>query len=100
MTWTTKAACRGIGPAIFYPQATQNDQGAGEKRKEARAYCESCEVRADCLEHALSHESKGMWGGTTDRQRRMIRRQRGLKLSDPGAGQLVYELSSRTLTGL
>jgi WhiB family redox-sensing transcriptional regulator len=34
-------------------------------------------VRAECLDYALSDESlTGLWGGTTDMERRMIRRRR------------------------
>jgi WhiB family redox-sensing transcriptional regulator len=34
-------------------------------------------VRVSCLEHALaSREKEGVWGGTTERERRRIVRQR------------------------
>ena len=39
--------------------------------------CAICSVRISCLEHALSSREKdGVWGGTTDKERRRIIRQR------------------------
>jgi WhiB family redox-sensing transcriptional regulator len=43
----------------------------------AIAVCGTCDVRIACLEHALaSREKEGVWGGTTERERRRIIRQR------------------------
>lgn len=43
----------------------------------AKELCSGCPVRAECLEHALTHdENQGIWGGQSERQRRTIRRQR------------------------
>jgi WhiB family redox-sensing transcriptional regulator len=42
-----------------------------------RELCATCPVRVECLEYALADESlTGLWGGTTDTERRMIRRRR------------------------
>jgi WhiB family redox-sensing transcriptional regulator len=39
--------------------------------------CHGCDVRISCLEHALaSREKVGVWGGTTERERRRLIRQR------------------------
>jgi WhiB family transcriptional regulator, redox-sensing transcriptional regulator len=71
-TWRKRAACRGIDAAIFYPE---NDDEADAS--EAKAICAVCSVRQACLEHALGHrEREGIWGGTTERERRRIVRQR------------------------
>ena len=44
---------------------------------EAKSVCAVCPVRQACLEHALAHrEREGIWGGTTERERRRIVRQR------------------------
>ena len=70
-TWRKRAACRGIDTAIFYPE-TEDDEGV-----EAKAVCALCPVHQACLEHALAHrEREGIWGGTTERERRRIVRQR------------------------
>ena len=71
-TWRDRAACTGIDSDIFYP-ASEDDADAVE----AKAICAVCPVQAGCLEHALSvREREGIWGGTTERARRRILRQR------------------------
>jgi WhiB family transcriptional regulator, redox-sensing transcriptional regulator len=71
-TWRKRAACRGIDVEVFYPAIDDETEGA-----EAKAICAECPVRQACLEHALGHrEREGVWGGTTERERRRIVRQR------------------------
>lgn len=62
--WTTRAACRGLDPDLFFPEQ-------GEPATYALAVCRSCDVTAECLATALeNHERMGIWGGTTGQQRR------------------------------
>ena len=71
-TWRKRAACRGLDAEIFFP-GTDDEADAAE----AKAICAICPVRQACLEHALaSREREGVWGGTTERERRRIVRQR------------------------
>jgi len=64
--WHARAACRGMEPSVFVC-------GPGQSTALAKAICESCEVRAECLEAALAHpETQGVWGGTSARQRRLM----------------------------
>jgi len=68
--WRKLGACRGLDASIFYPD---DDDDAAV----AKSVCDSCGVRAACLEHALlSREKAGVWGGATERERRRIIRQR------------------------
>lgn len=62
--WTERAACRAVGPAAFYP--------AGRTASTAAAlwYCDRCDVRQECLGWALAHREQGVWGGTTEDERR------------------------------
>jgi len=73
LAWQREAACRGLGlgesQTIFFPSR-------GESVEDARAICEGCPVVAECLDFALEHHCIGVWGGTTERQRRQLRRQR------------------------
>jgi hypothetical protein len=69
--WHREAACRGVDRSeIFFPQ-----RGSG-RPAEALAYCERCTVRAQCLDTAvrLSEAVVGVWGGTSARERRGLRR--------------------------
>jgi len=66
----TFGACRGTAPDIFFPDR-------GESLEPAKRICGECVVRDECLEYALdSGERFGVWGGTSERERRRIRRQR------------------------
>jgi WhiB family redox-sensing transcriptional regulator len=68
--WRDRAACLGLDPQIFYPTTD-------EEADAARAICATCDVRDECLEHALGRREKdGVWGGATERDRRRIIRQR------------------------
>ena len=43
----------------------------------ARRLCADCPVKAPCLEYAMAnHIDHGVWGGTSERERRRIARQR------------------------
>ena len=70
MRWEDDAACRGMNPELFYP-------GQGESVAEARAVCEECPVRRECLSTALARpEMFGVWGGLAERGRRQVRNSR------------------------
>ncbi len=66
-SWHEHAACRGVDPELFFPPR-------GGEWDEARHVCERCPVRRECLEYALETGEKfGIWGGTSERQRRGLR---------------------------
>lgn len=69
-TWRNLAACRGLDPELFYPDR-------GESTFQAKTVCRSCPVRGDCLAAGLT-ERFGIWAGTSERERRRLRRSRGL----------------------
>lgn len=72
-TWQAKANCLGVDPDMFFPER-------GASTREAKAVCNGCSVRDDCLEYALVNGEKfGIWGGLSERERRRVRRQRGLR---------------------
>lgn len=71
--WQTRANCLGVDPDLFFPER-------GASTREAKSVCSGCEVKADCLEYALSNGEKfGIWGGLSERERRRLRRQRALE---------------------
>lgn len=68
--WRQRAACQGVDAQIFYPITD-------EQADDAKSVCASCHVREACLEWALTNrEHDGVWGGTTERERRRMVRQR------------------------
>ena len=70
MPWQAEANCRGVDPGLFYPER-------GDDVTEPKAVCAGCTVRTPCLERALElNDDEGIWGGTSGRQRRLMRRER------------------------
>jgi WhiB family redox-sensing transcriptional regulator len=70
--WMSRGRCRDMDPAIFFP----ND-GVGVQV--AQRICAECAVRAECLEYALANRvDHGVWGGSSERERRRLLRQRRL----------------------
>ncbi len=82
--WRRRAACRGHDTAAFFPLR-------GEPIDDARAMCRACPVRVECLEYALdeSGDPLGVWGGTSQRQRRAARRHGW------SAAELIAKLDAR-----
>jgi len=61
-----KALCREVDYELFFPD------GGGNSSK-ARQVCNRCEVTTQCLDFALGFPNMiGIWGGTTERQRRSM----------------------------
>jgi len=78
-SWQTQANCLGVDPDLFFPER-------GASTREAKEVCRGCVVRHSCLEYALLNGEKfGIWGGLSERERRRIRRQRGLSRPANGA---------------
>jgi WhiB family transcriptional regulator, redox-sensing transcriptional regulator len=63
--WQHRAACLGEDPDLSFPLAAEDPSAARAKR-----VCSGCEVRGDCLRFALAAGEHGVWGGTTDDERR------------------------------
>lgn len=73
--WRKQAACLTVADrTIFFP-----GRGRSDMADKAKAVCATCPVIADCLEYALrGHERVGVFGGTTEQERRVILRARRL----------------------
>lgn len=68
--WMEKGLCRLEPPETFFPS-----DGVGVEI--AKRICEQCPVKAECLEYALENRiDHGVWGGTSERQRRRILKKR------------------------
>jgi WhiB family redox-sensing transcriptional regulator len=70
LSWRDLGACQGMPIDLFFPER-------GDSTEEAKEVCRGCVVRAQCLEYALENSERfGIWGGTSERQRRRMRRAR------------------------
>lgn len=70
--WHEQAACRGANGDKFFP-----GRGDTKNLEAARAICDMCIVSTECEEYAIDRPEiqSGVWGGTTNSDRRQIRKQ-------------------------
>lgn len=69
--WKDQALCAQTDPEAFFPEK-------GGSTREAKRVCQSCEVRAECLEYALANDERfGIWGGLSERERRKLKKAAG-----------------------
>lgn len=69
--WRALAACSGYPDSLFFPQGEIDEAHTAM----ALEICAGCKVSEDCLEYALeSNQRSGIWGGTTEKERRSLRR--------------------------
>lgn len=66
--WRDGALCAQIGGNAWFPNSAQ-------AAAEARRICAVCDVRPECLEHALTYDERfGIWAGLSQAQLDRIRR--------------------------
>lgn len=66
--WQERALCAQTDPEAFFPEK-------GGSTREAKSVCAACDVRAECLEYALTNDERfGIWGGLSERERRKLKR--------------------------
>ncbi len=72
--WRAAAACRETPPDLFFPVGTTGN--ATDQIESAKRVCNQCEAQKACLEFALAtNQESGVWGGTTEDERRKLRKQ-------------------------
>ena len=72
--WREKASCRSVDPDLFFPIGTTGL--ALDQIEQAKAVCRGCPSVEPCLEFALStNQESGVWGATSEEERRKLRRQ-------------------------
>lgn len=70
LTWMPLGACQDEDPELFFPIAAQGP--ALHQISVARAVCRRCAVATMCLAYALQTRQAGIWGGTTQEERRAM----------------------------
>jgi WhiB family redox-sensing transcriptional regulator len=68
--WMNQAACQGKPTEMFFPPRGSVGSPA------PYIICEGCPVRLECLEYALTFNLSGIWGGTSGKRRREIKKKR------------------------
>lgn len=68
--WQQDALCAQTDAENFFPEK-------GGSVATAKATCDLCPVRSECLEYALDHDERfGIWGGLSERERRKLKKRR------------------------
>ena len=63
--WVSKARCRSMNPDELFVR--------GAAQREAAVICRHCPVIVECATEALDNRVEfGVWGGLTERQRRLL----------------------------
>jgi WhiB family transcriptional regulator, redox-sensing transcriptional regulator len=69
--------CAEVDPELYFP-----DKGCSNTSPKdiaiAKKICKTCPYMAECLAWAVANDEIGIWGGTTQKDRRVLRRQRRL----------------------
>lgn len=70
--WHAGAACHTLPPELFFPAGRTGT--AQELAESAKRVCARCAVAEACLRFAMeTNQEYGVWGGTTEDERRALR---------------------------
>jgi len=76
--WQDKANCKSAPQDIFFDE---NRSTAAKSAEIAKKYCNECIVKQECLDYALDNNVYvGIYGGLSNKQRRLIKHTRRLKI--------------------
>ena len=74
IAWRGDASCKDLDPNLFFPIGVTGP--AVDQIAAAKSICSDCPVRRECLDFAITtNQEFGVWGGTTEDERRILRRQ-------------------------
>ena len=65
--------CATTDPEAFFPE---KGQGGERSIKIAKSLCKTCAYTVKCLQWAIDNKETGIWGGTTEKERRSMARMR------------------------
>ncbi len=69
--WRFLARCADYDPDLFFPIGSSAP--AVRQRMRAKAVCEQCPVRLDCLDWAVTtQQTHGVWGGLDEQERELL----------------------------
>jgi WhiB family redox-sensing transcriptional regulator len=88
LNWMARGACRQADPELFFPVSSVTGLAARQVEL-AKAVCAPCSVRAACLAYAAETRPEGIWGGTTQAERRAAHRRPARRQFSPRSMYLV-----------
>ena len=81
-TFDGSQPCARFSLTAFFPEPHSHPRVWAK----AKAICFYCPFRAECLAYSLSHDVQGVWGGTTETDRRAIRVALGVRAHPAAVG--------------
>ncbi len=72
-------ACATVGGDFWFPEKHDGTSNSTEMLL-AISICKKCVHQTECAEWGINNERFGIWGGVTERQRRIIRQQKNITL--------------------
>ena len=81
--WRNKAACKGLTEPLGYDWfpargryvTTRQGSRTSGPTQSLLDICDKCPVKIECLHWAIAHNEPGIWGGTSSRQRRAMKKE-------------------------
>ncbi len=71
--WRDASACQDVDTDLFFPVGATGS--AVPQIEAAKAMCARCEAQDACLQFAVTtNQEYGVWGGTSEEERRQLRR--------------------------
>lgn len=86
-SWRLEGACIGADPELFIGVEGEDEGQKWAREKVAKDVCAGCSVRGECLDVALANKERGVWGQTTDAERRRMHK-----------GQMTEQMPGRVST--
>ena len=88
--------CTETFPDAFFPEEVEDSNGkvissSYKHEYEAKSICAGCPLRIQCLSYALENNEPGIWGGTTEHERRLLKRNK----KDPAAHTMYISRGGR-----
>lgn len=71
ISWMKNALCPNYDPDLWHPPYDAPSSTAYPK-----SICRRCPVMGECLDWALNHGENGVWGGTSEADRRALKRRK------------------------
>lgn len=70
VSWQDSAACRGWPTSWWFPESSR----LAQNNRHAIEICHQCGVRPQCLNEAIERRHGGIWGGITEKERKIAAR--------------------------
>jgi len=74
-------SCASVGGDFWFPDKENDEKQMRLDSRFAKSVCAGCIHKIECAEWGIHKERHGIWGGLVERDRRLIRRQRGIRIN-------------------